>query len=280
VAEPASAPQRSGVRHLARAAAAHYDTAPAGRRLAAKLWAAQIDAPPSAWRCVQLALALPAGMFLLAAGMGGVAAAMAAISISRAGGRAVLWARRHRGRAAIEAAAPSMARALSTELAAWGSATQALVAATPRCASSPAATRVLELAAARVALGGDAALSLRRALVQLDPRLPGTSSAAIVSAIFALHHYDAAATATALDSLATAIEDDRAVRREARAGVAEQRMSAVAVPAIAAATGAMLLASDPAALAAALSMPLLPLLLAAVVVVVLAALVTRRLMSV
>jgi hypothetical protein len=64
-----------------------------------------------------------------------------------------------------------------------------------------------------------------------------------------------------------------------RAAVAEVRMSAVAVPLIAAATLAMLLATDPPALVAALSLPLLPMLAVAAVVVVFASLGVRKLVS-
>jgi Flp pilus assembly protein TadB len=98
-----------------------------------------------------------------------------------------------------------------------------------------------------------------------------------VVAVFALHRHDAAATASALDRLARALEEEGAARREARGLLADVRMSATAVPAIAGATLAMLLATDPPALAAALTPPLLPLLAGAVVIVACASFGVRRL---
>jgi hypothetical protein len=139
--------------------------------------------------------------------------------------------------------------------------------------------RVLQGAAARVLLGGDAASSLQRAMADVVPNRPGTSAASRVAAVFALYRHDAAATAGALERLASAQEDQAALRSDMRAAVAEVRMSAVAVPLIAAATLAMLLATDPPALVAALSLPLLPMLAVAAVVVVFASLGVRKLVS-
>jgi Flp pilus assembly protein TadB len=260
--------------------ARRYDASAMGRRLERRLWAAQVGLSPSGWRCAQLLVTMPLVTVLAGLGMGGLAALIASASISRAGGRLVLWLRRKRSREATAAASPAIARALGTELSAWGSGTQAVLGAAARCRDVAPATRVLELAAARVALGGEPAPSLRRAVEQLEPELRSSSPVATVISIFALHRHDAAATAAALDRLAGAIEDDRAVRREARAAVGEVRMSALAVPAVAAATAAMLLSADPPALAAALSFPLLPLLLGAVVIVALAAALARRLVAV
>lgn len=259
------------------AIACRYDSSPMGRRLAAKLWSAQIEVAPARWRCVQLALALPVATWLIAFGMATVPAAVTGLSITRTGARLVLWVLRGRARTALEAAAPLMARALSTELAAWGSGAQAIGGASRRCTSAPTLVRLLDLAGARVALGGDAATSLRRALDQAHPRLAPTSPPAVVAAVFALYRHDAAATATSLDHLAAAMDAVQSARRDAAAAVGEVRMSAVAVPLIAAATGALLLSSDPAALAAALSLPLLPVLAVAVLVVAVASGLARRL---
>jgi len=257
-----------------------YDVSIFGRRLEPQLWAAQLELSPAGWRCAQLLVAVPLGTVLAAAGASGAVAATAALSMTRAGGRLVLWLCRRRSRDAIAAASPLIARSLATELAAWGSGTQAVLGASARCRGVPAARRVTDLAAARVALGAEPAPSLQRALDQVEPGLGNDSPAAAVVSVFALYRYDAAATANALDRLAAAIEDERTVRREARAAVGEVRMSSVAVPAIAAATGGMLLSADPPAFTAALSLPLFPLLLGAVVIVVAAAVAARRLVAI
>ena len=257
-----------------------YDHSPFGCRLEARLWAAQVRMAPSAWRCAQLLLAVPVATTLVAAGVGGITAVAGAFSAVRIGGRMALSARRGRGREALDAAVPQIARSLATELGAWGSGALAVTGAARRCADMTAASRVLDLAAARVALGGEPAASLQRALEQVEPELPSSSAARIVPAIVALHRYDAAATAASLDRLAAALDDDRAVRRETRARVGEVRMSAVAVPLIAATTGAILLSSDPPALMAALSLPLFPVLLALIAVIVGTAALARRLVSI
>lgn len=259
--------------------AGRYDTSSPGRRLAAHLWRAQINLSPSAWRCAQLFMTFPAATVLVALGANGPTVPLLAFSIVRSGSRALLWIRRHALRHALDAAAATIGRALATELAAWGSGSAAIAAGSRRCRSCPVAARVLDLAAARVAFGGDPATSLRRALKQVEPRLRDTSPTLTVAAIFALHHADASAIATSLDRLAAALDDDRAVRREAHAAMGEVRMSAIAVPVIAAVTAAMMLSADPPALAAALSWPLFPLLIGAVVVVVAASLAARRLIA-
>ena len=279
-----------GVRQLARSLRAsaasqargfgrRYDSSRFGRRLETRLWAAQIRMSPAGWRSGQLLLVVSVATTLVAAGIGGIAAATGAFSLVRIGGRMVLRARRRRGRDALDAAVPHIARSLATELSAWGSGTLAVSGAARRCADTPAASRLLDIAAARVALGGEPGPSLRRALDQVEPGLPSRSPAGILPAILGLHRVDAAAAAASLDRLAAALDDDRAVRREARARVGEVRMSAIAVPLIAAVSGAMLLSSDPPALAASLSFPLFPVLLCLIVVIVGAAALARRLVA-
>jgi len=268
---------------LAARAARRYDRTPAGVRLASRLWSAQIAFSPSAWRAAQLLVAIPLGTMIVAIGAPPAIGVCAAMSIVRGGGSLLLQVRRHRARDALDAAAPLVARALAIELSTWGSGAQAIVRAADRCRTSSSrsasvAARVLESAAARVALGGEAGDALQRA-VQGASRSRTATSAAVVSDIFALHLHDAAATAAALERLAGALDENRAVRREARATVGDVRMSAIAVPAIAAATGVVLLSSDPPALAAALSVPLLPVLGIAVVVVAAAVVGVRRLVA-
>jgi Flp pilus assembly protein TadB len=276
--EGADHPSRpdGAIRRLGR----RYDSSIFGRRLEPQLWAAQVELSPAGWRCAQLLVAIPLGTVLAAAGVSGTVAATAALSMTRAGGRIVLWLCRRRSRDAIAAASPLIARSLATELAAWGSGPHAVLRASARCRGVSAARRVTELAAARVALGAEPAPSLQRALDQVEPGLRNDSPSAAVVSVFALYRYDAGATAAALERLAAAIEDERTVRREARAAVGEVRMSSVAVPAIAVVTGGMLLSADPPALAAALSIPLFPLLLGAVVIVMAAAVAARRLVSI
>jgi hypothetical protein len=139
---------------------------------------------------------------------------------------------------------------------------------------------VLERAASRVILGGDATIALRRAVAEAVPALPPTSPAAHVAALFALHRHNTAATAAALDRHARALEAEASTRRDIHAAGSEMRLSAVAVPCLAAATLLMLLATDPPALAAALTPPLLPILAIAAAIVIVAAVGTRRLVSV
>ncbi|HEV7677295.1 MAG TPA: type II secretion system F family protein [Candidatus Dormibacteraeota bacterium] len=234
------------------------------------------------WRCGQLLVMVPAATVLIAAGTGATGALLTAASAVRGGGSLILRLRRGSSRTALDAAAPTLARSLATELAMWGSGVRSVVGASSRCSrsgTSPMSAWILERAATRVVLGGDASVALRRAIDDAVPDLPGTSAAARVAAVFALHGNDAAATAAALERLAAALDEDADVRRQARAAAGEVRISAVAVPCLSAATLAMLLASDPPALAAALSMPLLPLLAAAAVVVTAAAVGTHRLVS-
>jgi hypothetical protein len=266
---------------LARVAAL-YDGSPMGKRLAARLWRAQIRMSPIGWRCGQLLIMVPVATLLMAAGTAVMGAWLTAASVVRGGGSLILRLRRGACRDALDVAGPVLARALATELAAWGGGPQAVIGASSRgsrSGTSPMAAWILERAAARVVLGGDASISLRRAIDDALPTLPGTSPAAQVAAVFALHRSDATATATALDRLAVALEEDAEVHRQARGAAGEVRMSAVAVPCLAAVTLAMLLTADPAALAAALSMPLLPALGAAAVAVVVAAAGVHRLVS-
>lgn len=262
--------------------AALYDRSAMGRRLATRLWRAQVRLSPAAWRCGQLLVMAPAATVLMAAGTAMTAALLAAASVVRGGGALILRLRRGASRDALDSAAPALARALATELAVWGSGTQSVVTASSRCArsgTSPIAAWTLERAAARVIVGADPSVSLRRAIEEAVPALPGTSPAAQVAAVFALHRNDAAATAGALERLAVTLEEETEVRRQARAAAGEVRMSAIAVPCLAAATLAMLLATDPPALSAALSTPLLPLLGAGALVVTVAAAGVHRLVS-
>lgn len=263
---------------LARRAAQRYERSRAGRRLGARLWRAQVHLPPAAWRVAQVLLAVPVATVIVAAGAAPVAALATAATVTRSGGSLLLRLRRGAAEVAVDAAAPQLARALATELAAWGSGSQALSGAARRCSGRgcAAAERVLQAAAARVLLGGDATAAFRRGLADAAPGLRSSSPASRVAAVFALHRHDSGATAAALERLAAALEEDAAARRDAQAATGEVRMSAVAVPLIAAGTLAMLLAGDPAALAAALSMPLLPMLGAAAVVVLIASAGVRR----
>jgi hypothetical protein len=261
-----------------------YDRSAAGRRVQRRLWAAQLTLGPSGWRCAQLLLALPLATVLLGAGLDLLPSMALSLSSSRTGGAVLLWLLRHRARAALDAAAPTMARALATELAAWASGPTAVTAAAARLAGGEPQARmgryVLERAAARVLLGAGPAEALCCSLEEAVPGLAPTSPAAMIATVFALYRHDATGTADALDRLATAVDEDAAVRGQARAAVGEVRTSAVAVPAIAAVTGAVMLASDPPALAAALTPPLLPLLAAACAVIVIAVVAVRRMLTV
>jgi Flp pilus assembly protein TadB len=236
---------------------------------------------PSSWRVAQVCFAVPLTTMLVAAGLAAAPALASASTAVRVGGSLLLWSRRRTAAAALDRAAPLLARGLATQLAAWGSGAQAVSAAASRSIedASPMAVRVLQAASARVVLGGNAASSLHRAMVDAVPDLPRASDAARVSAVFGLYRHDAAATAQALERLGASLEDQAALRSDVRAAVAEVRMSAVAVPLIAAATLGMLLATDPAALAAALTVPLLPMLAIGAVVVACASVGVRRLVS-
>jgi hypothetical protein len=279
------APDAAGGARLATRLARRYDRSSFGNRLASRLWSAQLFFTPAAWRAAQFFVAVPLATLLLAAGAQPGTAVGVAISLVRAGGSLLLWLRRGRVRDAIDWVAPLMARALATQLSTWGSGGLAVARAADRCRTSPspgarAVTRLLDIATLRVALGGEAGDGLQRSVQDASPRPSGMSAAAVVADIFALYRHDAAATASALERLARALEDDRAVRREARAAVGDVRTSAVAVPAVAAATGVLLLTADPPALAAALTTPLLPLLAVAAALVCIAVVGVRRLVAV
>jgi Flp pilus assembly protein TadB len=272
---------RGTVRRLAR----RYDHSEPGRSLATRLWLAQIHLTPSEWRTAQILVGAPLCTVLLATGVPEWTAVSAAISVPRVAGAMVLRARRGASRASLDRGVPLLARALSTELAISGAGGQALVSAVARCRRSPSPSaqvvgHLVDSAAARVVLGAHPADALRRAFDELAPRCPAGSPAALAVGVFGLHPHDAGATAEALEILASTVEHEQALHREVRAAVADARMSAIAVPCIAAATGAMVLATNPAALVAALSMPLLPILAAALVAVSLASIGVRRLTAV
>jgi hypothetical protein len=264
--------------------AARYDRSASAERLAQRLWLAQVGMTPATWRCAQLLMAVPVATTLIGCGASSLVALGVAYSLSRTGGAALLWARRHRSAAAIEAGTPWLARTLAAELTEWGNGVQAVMRAARRGALSPlgaarAPSRVLEVAAVDTLLGGDASAALRRALqsgVSQPSRVP---SAATVIEVFSLHHHSSASTAAALTQLAGALEEEGDARRQAQAALGDVRMSTVAVPAIAAATGAILLSSDPPALAAALNPPLFYLLLGAMAVVAITVLGTRRMLA-
>src|SRR5207245_51135 len=131
------------------------------RRLGARLWRAQVRMPASAWRCAQALLAVPIATVLGALGLDAIPALASASTVARIGGATLLWLRRGAASVALESATPALARALATELAAWGSGAQAIAGAASRCAAGgePMASRVLQAAAARVMLGGDASSS-------------------------------------------------------------------------------------------------------------------------
>jgi hypothetical protein len=262
--------------------AGRYDRSRPGRRLAERLWRAQVRLSPSAWRGAQVMLAAPVATTAVALGAAPLPALAAAMTVTRSGGALLLRLRRRAALRAADAAAPQLARALATELAAWGSGGQALTSAARRAeADGPLVLRrVLQGAAAWVLLGGDATSALQRSLDEAVAGLAPCSPAARVAAVFALHRYDAAAVAAALERLAAALEADAAARRDVEAVTGEVRMSAVAVPALAGGTLAVLLAGDPPALAAALSLPVLPILGAAVLIVVCASLAARRVVAV
>jgi len=268
-----------------RALLLRYDRSAAGRQVSARLWRAQIDMDPLSWRCAQALVALPAATLLIAIGAPLPVGIGIGITVGRIGGSLLLWMRRGAAARALDEAAPMLARALSVELFDSGSGAQAIVRSARRCdedrtsARSRVASRVLSCAADMVSLGADGAGALRRALDEAVPRLALDSPAAVVAGVFGLHALDTVATAEALEKLAASLEDDALMRREARAAVGDAATSAIAVPAIAAATAGILLASNPAALAAALSMPLIAILGAAVLVVALAAAGTRRLVA-
>jgi len=262
--------------------AARYDRSRPGRRLANRLWRAQVHMSPAAWRFAQALALAPLATALAGFGMDAVPALVSASTAVRVVSALTLYLRRHASGAALDRVAPDLARALSTELAAWGSGGQAVTVAASRASAwsaGPMASHVLQAAAARVVLGGDASSSLHRAMLDSVPRLHPTAAAARVGAVFALHRHDSAATAQALDRLAAAVEAEAALRSDVSVAVAEVRMSAVAVPLLAAATLALLLATDHAALIAALSPPLLPLIGAAVLVVASMSIGVRRLVS-
>lgn len=223
-----------------------------------------------------LLIAAPLLTALVAAGMPPLNATLLALSIARGGSAMLRRLRRERTRQALEAASPGLARALATELALWGSGAQAITAARTDC---EVAARVLDGASARVLLGADASSALHRALLDAVPRLPATSAAARLAAVFALHRHDSAAAAAALTRLADALDAEAAVHDDVRAATAEVRMSAIAVPLLAAAILALVLAGDPPALLAALSMPVLPILACGATVVVCASLAVRRLVT-
>ncbi|HXA27256.1 MAG TPA: hypothetical protein VN193_00775 [Candidatus Angelobacter sp.] len=264
-----------------RRVAAFFDRSRPGRRLSVRLWRAQVHMSPSSWRCAQVLVAVPIATVLAAVSVGAMPAIAIASTVVRVGSGLLLRVRRCAASTALNRVAPALARALATELAASGSGAQAIAGAASRIAvgGAPMASHILQAAAARVVLGGDAASSLQRSIEDAVPDLRATSAGARVGAVFALHRHDAAATASALDRLAAALEEQATLRSDVHAAFAEVRMSAAAVPLIAGACLAMLLASDPPAMLAALSPPLLPLLAIAAVVVMGTSLGVRRLVS-
>ncbi len=209
-----------------------------------RLRRAMIDTTPLRWRALQAATAVPLlAVATLVLGLGPGLGAALALGAVRAGGGLVLGVRERRREAALERAAPLLARCLGTELAAGAGTAQALGAAVgPVVRAEPPArplvTRALDLAA----LGEVPGVALADAAVGEEA---GSGGMVAVAALLTLAGSSGGDPA-AFDRLASALEAAVATREDARALTAEARLAAVAVPVLAGVLGTTLVVTDPA----------------------------------
>lgn len=249
--------RRTGVFARARASVARlatrYNTSHAGRRLADGLDAASILVTPARWRAGQL-VALPPLIALVAlAGVPvGWGFAVASLAV-RVGARVYLRARRDRRDDELVDAAAILARHLATELASGSTAAEAI--ASPARSRDVSAERRLEAllsaASARSAAGDAIAPALYGAVAEL-PAGRGRDALALLATELELVVERGCGTAV-LTRLASGIEERRQTVAEVRAASAEIRMATLAIPSMAAGVALLLVLSDHAVAAAALS---------------------------
>lgn len=215
-----------------------------GRPLEVRLRRAMIGTTPWRWRAGQAAVALPLLLVAtLGLGLGPGLAVALALGAVRVGGGVILGAGGRRREAALERAAPLLARCVGSELAGGAAAAQALGAAAgpvlraePRV--RPLLTRALDLAA----LGEVPGVALADAAVGEEA---GSGGMVAVAALLELAGRSGGDPA-AFDRLAAALEAAVATREDARALTAEARLAAVAVPVLAGVLGITLVVTDPA----------------------------------
>jgi Flp pilus assembly protein TadB len=223
--------------------AAWYERTRGGRRLEARLRRAMIPTTPSRWRAGQLLVAIPTVLALVTA-LGPGAGIGLGVGAVRMGTRLLLHVRGGRRAAALERAASDLARSLCAELSAGVSVEEALAAASASlCAFHPVLRPLLDRAMRRTSAGDPAGAALTASLVT-EPEAAGAGLAA-VAALLSLQGRGGG-DPIAFDRLARALELALATEDDARAMTAEARMAAVAVPALAAALGVALVATQPA----------------------------------
>jgi len=281
-------PWTAGFRRAAvasRRAAAAYDRRPRTRRLALRLRCAGISLSPSRWRRAQLLASLPVAAAILVITGSAVAAAGGALSLVRVGGRLLLRLRRRRGADALERAALVVARAIAAEIAGGCGAAVALAGAVGNgvAREDPLAQQILSIGVARIALGEAAGFAFANAIASVvadhgERRGPQSGNGLDRLAVtYAIAAEAGVGTGQALRRLATALEDEQQATDSARARMAEARLVAAAVPALAALVAIALVTSSPTTLQAALTPLGSTLLAACALVATIGVLIVRRL---
>ena len=271
---------RAGIVSAAGGALAQaYNGLPGTARLRRRLDAAAFTLDPASFRAAQSMIAVPTAL-LLTVLTGSVLGAIGLASlIVRIGGAALLRQRRDRRQSLVEDFTARLAQSLSTELASGASPEDTLssIRGETHWDKQPGA-EVLDHALARIRVGDSAAQGLRSAAGAEDHGA-GASWLALLATTLELVVARGAGTAP-LTCLATAIQAARQSRSDVSAVLAEARMAAGAVPALTVAMGVVLIATSPAAGAAALSLPIAPVIALAAGIALGATVLVRRMTNV
>lgn len=259
---------------LLTAFAERYARSAPGRRRAARLVDAAIDASAFTHLCIQLG-AQGAAVVVVAVLIGpsllGTTLSLLAV---RGGVRLHLALRRGRRAELLCAAVPVLARSLAVELGAGAPPLEALVSASEEASLPECARRLVAQVVRRAAAG----LSLGAAFAAAAAGEVSAASAelGVLAALIEAAVSGGAGTAGLLRHADT-LEAEARLRAEARAGVAEVRLAALTVPALSGALGVALLSGSPSAATAAQTAPIALLLGGCLGIVILGVLGTRRL---
>jgi Flp pilus assembly protein TadB len=255
-----------------------YNGLPSSRKLRQRLRAATFAIDPAGFRAAQVMIGMPTAL-MLAVLTGSVLAGVSLASLTvRIGGAALLRQRRDRRQGLLEEFTATLAQSLATELASGASPEDILTTARgERYARKLPGAEVLGHALARIRVGDAAAQALRSAA---EAEIPGPGASRLAELATTLELVVARGAGTApLACLARAIEAERQSRRDVSAVLAEARMAAGAVPVLTVVMGAMLVATSPAAGAAALSLPVAPVIALAAGIALGATALARRMTS-
>lgn len=183
-------------------------------------------------------LASAAGAALAGFGVGGPGAAVVLLAVAACGPAALLWSRRGRGEALMEAALPALLEAVSRSLRSGASLRQALEEAAPNQGGQ------LGIELRRVVSEGGQGRPLADALDGLAIRRPLPGVRLAVAAL-CLGIETGGAQARAVDGVAATLRDRLAVSAELRALSSQARLSALVIGLAPIAFGGLAAATDP-----------------------------------